>query len=258
VLSDFEPLSTRIAKKFGIPSIGVSHQCAFHYDVPKARFNYPGKFVTRVFAPVDINIGLHWHHFNQPIMPPIVDTSMNPKSCAVEQGKALVYLPFEKREQVRNAFLQFPDRQFHVYEKRDQQLVEQNTTWNPFSRDRFQQDLLSCDGVICQSGFELPSEALHLGKKLLVKPVHGQFEQLSNAMVIDRYEFGMTMNKLDTLVMEKWFAAQHPEPASYPDVARGIAEWVGAGDWSRPANLAARLWADTHIQTHTLEAANAA
>lgn len=34
VISDFEPVSVQIAKKNKIPSVGISHQTAFLYDIP--------------------------------------------------------------------------------------------------------------------------------------------------------------------------------------------------------------------------------
>jgi uncharacterized protein (TIGR00661 family) len=47
------------------------------------------------------------------------------------------------------------------------------------------------------AGFELASEAMFLGKKILVKPLAGQMEQLSNALVIDSLELGMVMKRLN-------------------------------------------------------------
>lgn len=242
VVTDFEPLSARIAKKYKIPSIGVSHQAAFHYAVPKARFNYTGKVVTQVFAPVDINLGLHWHHFEQPVLPPIVDTQLNHQDCTLKKGKVLVYLPFENRDLVRSALLQLPHYRFHIYEKRNDRLNDENLIWNPFSREKFKQDLLSCEGVMCQSGFELPSEAIHLGKKLLVKPVYGQFEQLSNAMVISQYRLGKTMNKIDPSEISDWFNYPNLKPANYPNVAKEIARWITKGNWNRSQELSTELW----------------
>lgn len=49
----------------------------------------------------------------------------------------------------------------------------------------FQHHLHQCSGVITSGGFELPSEALALGKKLLMKPLAGQFEQVSNAATLE-------------------------------------------------------------------------
>jgi uncharacterized protein (TIGR00661 family) len=44
--------------------------------------------------------------------------------------------------------------------------------------------------VICGAGFELAGESLQLGKKLLVKPLKGQFEQLSNALALEKASTG--------------------------------------------------------------------
>jgi hypothetical protein len=38
---------------------------------------------------------------------------------------------------------------------------------------------------------------MFLGKKILVKPLAGQMEQLSNALVIDSLELGMVMKRLN-------------------------------------------------------------
>ncbi|MDJ0622350.1 MAG: glycosyltransferase family protein [Desulfocapsaceae bacterium] len=46
----------------------------------------------------------------------------------------------------------------------------------PFSRQGFIDDLATCRGVICNAGFSFISEALHLGKRVLCKPVRGQLE----------------------------------------------------------------------------------
>ncbi len=61
----------------------------------------------------------------------------------------------------------------------------------------FLQDLENCNGVICGAGFKLAGEALQLGKKLLVKPLKGQFEQLSNALALEKPQLARVMRRLD-------------------------------------------------------------
>ena len=63
-------LHTRINKK---ESIGIGHQYAFYYDIPIQGGKPLSKNIMKLFAPVTKKVGLHWHHFNQPILPPIVD-----------------------------------------------------------------------------------------------------------------------------------------------------------------------------------------
>ncbi len=244
VISDFEPISTRIAEKFNIKSIGISHQCAFIYNVPKAPFNYMGKFITRMFAPVTLPVGLHWYHFNQPVLPPIINHQLV-CDLPIEKNKILVYLPFENRDEFKQQFLKFPDYSFHIYEKRDQQLIEKNLIWNPFSRSNFINDLKSCTGVICQAGFELPSEVLHLGKKLLLKAVQGQYEQLSNVIAMNKLGYGKTTKQFNFDVIEDWLDQPMTKPAGYPDVARFVAEWISE-DPSLSAELLSKyLWDKT-------------
>ncbi len=43
---------------------------------------------------------------------------------------------------------------------------------------------MNCRGVLCGAGFETPSEALYLKKKLLVIPMKNQYEQQCNAMAL--------------------------------------------------------------------------
>jgi uncharacterized protein (TIGR00661 family) len=72
VITDFEPVTSRIAKKHHIPSIGIGHQYAFCYNIPTQGSTPVSRYIIRNFAPADYPVGLHWHHFNQPILPPVV------------------------------------------------------------------------------------------------------------------------------------------------------------------------------------------
>ncbi len=244
VISDFEPISTRIAEKFNIKSIGISHQCAFIYKIPKAPLNYIGKIVTRMFAPVTLPIGLHWYHFNQSILPPIINHQLK-CDLPIETNKILVYLPFENKDSYKQEFLKFPDYSFHIYEKSDESLVEQNLHWNPFSRENFINDLKSCNGVICQAGFELPSEAIHLGKKLLLKPVQGQYEQLCNVIAMDELGYGKTTKKFTAEVIQNWLDQPSPKSAIYPDVAKYVAQWISEDPSLSAELLSQYLWNNT-------------
>lgn len=115
----------------------------------------------------------------------------------------------------------------------------------PFHRGNFLNDLRSCSGVICQAGFELPSEALHLGKKLLVKPLHRQYEQLSNATGLVRQKLGWSMEHLDAGTINSFLSADAIEPMRYPNVAQAIARWIGQADLTEPQAylpLVNQLW----------------
>jgi uncharacterized protein (TIGR00661 family) len=116
--------------------------------------------------------------------------------------------------------------------------------WRPFSRDGFLKDLKSCNGVISNAGFELLSEALYLGKKLLIKPLAGQMEQASNAHVISELKLGTVMNKLDQQAVDQFLNKPSFSPIRYPDVARLVAEWIESGNWEDVNGLAHSAWAN--------------
>ncbi|MCA9478277.1 MAG: glycosyltransferase, partial [Nanoarchaeota archaeon] len=63
IFSDFEPLTSRAARKHHIPSIGIGHQYAFLYNIPKTK-NLLAQFILKNYAPVDVGIGLHWHDYD--------------------------------------------------------------------------------------------------------------------------------------------------------------------------------------------------
>ncbi|MBN1626458.1 MAG: hypothetical protein JW944_08020 [Deltaproteobacteria bacterium] len=244
VITDFEPISARIAKLNRIPSIGIGHQYAFPYDIPMSDANILSMFIIKHFAPADISIGLHWHHFNQPILPPIVPR-INDGEVEIDNKKILVYLPFEELVDIESLLIPFASHDFYIYHKDVSSHEIRNLHLRPYSRKNFLRDLMECNGVITNAGFELASESLHLGKRLLVKPLAGQMEQSSNALAISMLKLGMTMQKLDPNTVSRFLKIDAPEPMGYPDVAGIIAEWIGRGNWGKTDDLVQKTWAMT-------------
>lgn len=238
---DFEPVSARIAKRYEIPSIGLGHQYAFHHRIPLAKWDPVARMVLKYFAPVTYPIGLHWHHFNRPILPPIVPMMAVNGHHRVD-NKIVVYLPFEDQQDVLDLLRPFKDYDFDYYTAVDQPVRKGHVFLHPFSRDGFLNDLISSSGVICNAGFELASEALHLGKKLLLRPLAGQLEQTSNALAIEQLKLGQTMSSLDQEIVRQWLKNEALPPVSYPDVAGAIAEWVEAGALSNVESLVETVW----------------
>lgn len=70
--------------------------------------------------------------------------------------------------------------------------------------------LAGCRGVISNAGFELASEALTLGKKLLVKPLGGQFEQLTNGKTLEMMGLATLMDVLDANLVRTWLDSASP------------------------------------------------
>ena len=54
VITDFEPVSARIARRHRLPSIGIGHQYAFRHRIPIAGFDPAAMYVIRNFAPAEL------------------------------------------------------------------------------------------------------------------------------------------------------------------------------------------------------------
>ena len=123
----------------------------------------------------------------------------------------------------------------------EDELVE-NVQFLPLSFEGFQYHLHRCCGVIANGGFELPSEALTLGKKLLLKPLSGQFEQLSNVATLEDLGLATCMDMLDASILRCWLDEAQAESVNYPNVAEAIVDWLQQGNWGNQTELTTRLW----------------
>ncbi len=233
VISDFEPITARAAPA----------RCSTLYPIPQHRGGLIQRRVFRHFAPAPCNLGLHWHHFDQPILPPIAPVDASP--CPVERGHYLVYLPFESPATIGDLLARFPGYRFSVFHPRAEPGRIGSVQWHRPGWEPFHTSLRGCEGVICNAGFELASEVLQLGRKLLVRPLRGQSEQYSNALALDVLGYGHVMDHLDPGKVAAWLDAARGVRVQYPDVAHRLSRWIVAGDYRYPERLAQSLWAET-------------
>ncbi|NQD36524.1 glycosyl transferase [Permianibacter sp. IMCC34836] len=248
VISDFEPITAWAARRQGIPSLGIGHQYAFRHPIPKAGINIPSRLVLKYMAPVSEPVGLHWHGFGQPLLPPVLEPSTLAApltSLAPQPDKVLVYLPFEDTADLIRLFEPFRDHRFSIYCAVSAPEQRGHIRLCPFSRTGFKADLADCASIVTGAGFELPSEALVLGKKLLVRPLAAQFEQESNAKALAELGRARVMTRLDPAEVAALLAAPMPAPVAYPDVAAALARWIAAGRAAPLAQLAEQLWQQT-------------
>jgi hypothetical protein len=103
-------------------------------------------------------------------------------------------------------------------------------------------DLASSEGVITNSGFELASETIQYGKKILTKPLHGQMEQISNAAALKILKRADVISTLNSAVLSAWLQKKNPQPVRYPNVAQEIVQWIVNGQKEPLEVLSQRLW----------------
>lgn len=245
IVSDFEPVTAWAARTRGRTCIGIGHQYAFRHAVPKVRGNPLANSVLRWFAPADIAVGLHWHHFDTEAFPPIIDTRLARRESLGERY-ILVYLPFEDQARVTRLLQGLSQHRFVQYAPTLNNAENGNVSLRKTCLDGFRHDLTGASAVICNAGFELVSECFHIGLPVLVKAVAGQVEQLSNALALRRLGWGQTVEELEADALGAWLASARPSGGMrYPDVAGALVDWLLAGEWRQQADLWEALWSCT-------------
>ncbi|AJQ96474.1 MJ1255/VC2487 family glycosyltransferase [Gynuella sunshinyii] len=240
VISDYEPVTAWAARLQSRKCLGLGHQYAFGHRVPRYRIDIPGQLVLRWFAPAQMHLGVHWHHFNNPILPPIIHVEDNPP--VPDSRKVLVYLPFENSFSVLNLLKKVTDYEFHMHCKDIQPGVYGVVTVHPFSRSGFQANLQQAESVLCNAGFELVSEALNMGKRIMVKPLKGQVEQKSNAKALQQLNLAWTCSHLSVQSIDQWLRKGEVVRIQYPDVAAAIVQWLQEGAVRPISELSDQLW----------------
>ena len=113
--------------------------------------------------------------------------------------------------------------------------VEGNLRYQPFSEDKFIDDLASCKAVIAGGGFTLMGEAVYLHKPMLAVPLARQFEQVLNARYLELEGYGRYAETLNDAKTVLDFVASVPaceaKLAEYAqdgntEIQRAIDEWL--------------------------------
>jgi uncharacterized protein (TIGR00661 family) len=206
VVTDFEPISAYSARKLGIHCIGIGHQYSFLKKIPKSfKMKLASLFFLRFYTPINSSISSHFYHFNQPILPPFIEESLKNKDAArAKKNTFLAYLPWEEQDQMVSILNTIKSNRFIFYASVDKVVQIDNVTLKPFSNKHFKEDLIACNGLLTNAGFQLPAEAIYLGKKILCKPLSGQPEQEHNAMTLKRLQHATVCTKFTKGEIEMW------------------------------------------------------
>lgn len=192
IINDFESITSLACRLKGKHSVHFGHQASFaskHVPRPKKK-NLLGEFVLSNYAKGSKNLGLHFEKYDQFIFQPIIKKSIllaDPK----DEGHFTVYLSQYSLEILAKYFHQLPKYKFQIFSGEVSNAYEEsNIKFFPVNKDVFNHSLMNCHGMITSAGFETPAEALYLGKKLMVIPIDGQYEQVCNAAALEK-SFGI-------------------------------------------------------------------
>lgn len=232
VLNDFEPVTAWACKFRHVPCLSFSHQSALlskKFPRPKNSNGF-AQFILRHYAPANDRISLHFRQYDDKIVTPVIRTELC-RAVVSNLHHVTVYLPAYKDELLINYFSQLNPVRFEIFSKRCRSAYKyENIHVNPVNSEDYTHSLITCTGLICGGGFEAPAEALHLGKKLLVIPMKGQYEQQCNAEALN--QLGVTvLHSIDKDFvphLTKWYYQSVPVLLSYPhqvaEIVRHIIE----------------------------------
>ena len=188
VLNDFESITSLACAYKKVPSVNFGHQASFiSPKVPRpARKEWMGEWILRNYARATQYIGLHFKQYDDFILPPVIKREVL-QADPMDKGHVTVYLSSFSDAIVSRFLSPLKDYSFQVFSKEVKQPVQQgNILFIPVSKGAFNKSLISCKAIITGAGFETPAEAMYLGKKLLVIPIRGQYEQFCNAAALEK------------------------------------------------------------------------
>jgi uncharacterized protein (TIGR00661 family) len=188
VINDFECITSLACAYKKVPSVNFGHQASFQSEnVPRpASKDLLGEFLLKNYARASQYVGLHFEPFDDFIFTPVIKKEIL-QAKPVNKGHISVYLSSYSDELLIPQLKALSSFRFEVFSK---SAKETSTTGNiklmPVNQALFNESIINCYGVITGAGFETPAEVLQLGKKLMVIPIKGQYEQLCNAAALEK------------------------------------------------------------------------
>ncbi|MGV3599308.1 MAG: glycosyltransferase family protein [Bacteroidota bacterium] len=184
IINDFEPVTAWACKLRGKTCVAMSHQAAFlSKNTPRPDKKNP--FVEWVFhnySPSQEHIGFHFERYDDFIRTPVIREDIR-KLEPENLGHVTVYLPAHDDKFLVTKFTKVNGVKFEVFSKHTKTPYRvENTFVYPINSDAYTKSLEGCMGLITAGGFEAPTEAIFLNKKVMVVPMIGQYEQHCNAL----------------------------------------------------------------------------
>ena len=222
IINDFEPVTAWACKLKNAPCVGLSHQSAFLSPLtPRpSKTKLFAETIFKHYAPVKNAVGIHFKPYDDFIHTPVIRSEVRALK-PTNEGHNTVYLPSVHHDKLVKLFEEVGG-EWHIFSKHA--IAEKNlgkVKIIPIDNNRFLESLASADGFLSNAGFEGPSEAMFLGKKVALIPMKGQYEQECNA--IAAHELGATTKSYQKILnpefLQKWVQETNSIQINFPDNA---------------------------------------
>lgn len=239
VFSDFEPVSAWACYLKGKPCIGFSHQAAvINKQSPQPKkADLLGQTVLRYYAPATSKYGFHFLPYNKNIFTPIIRKEIREAEPA-RGSHYTVYLPAYSDSRIIKLLSLFPEQKWDVFSKRCvEAYTHENISFYPVTAKAFVQSMASAEGIFCGAGFQTPSEALYLKKKLLVIPMKGQYEQQCNAAALKLLGIPVIKNlkQKQHKKIQDWIESSPKILLDFPDETEWVLEQIISQELAKKA-----------------------
>jgi uncharacterized protein (TIGR00661 family) len=226
VINDFEPVTAWACLRKKVPSISLSHQSAvIHPSAPRPKIvDLFGKLVLEHYAPSNAQFGFHFESYAENIFTPVIRDEIR-STRTTRRGHYTVYLPSYGVEFLIRYFSQIKDVKWHIFCKHTRaSILYKNVSVAPVNNSHFIDSVSSCEGLLCGAGFEAPSEALFLGKKLMCIPMSFQYEQQCNAAALKKMGIPIIkkLSQKNLPAIMNWIDSSGPRRMDYPDLTGEI------------------------------------
>ncbi|MES2512556.1 MAG: glycosyltransferase family protein [Bacteroidota bacterium] len=216
VINDFDFVTSLACKLKGLASVHLGHQASFRSEAtPRpAKKSIVGETILKHYAHATKHIGFHFQSYDTFILPPVIKEEFIDAKIT-DLNHVSVYLPSFQKHCLLEAFSKLSHIKFHWFLEGIETIhSEKNITYYPINQLLFNKSLLSCHGLITGGGFETPSEALYLGKKLMSIPIKNHYEQQCNAAALKKLGVKVLSGINDdfTHIIEQWFFEGNKNP----------------------------------------------
>ncbi len=204
LVTDFEGISNKVSMLLRLKTVAFDNQ----HVLPRTAVRYPARYERDADA---ARRAIFWTvpfanryvistFFHPPVTKPatrLVPPVVRPEVLSLESTwseQVLVYQTSASNTRLVPVLNQV-DAEFVVYGLHREERIG-NCQLRTFSEARFLEDLARARAVITNGGHTLITEALALQKPVLSEPVVGQFEQVLNAVYLERLGFGRHVERI--------------------------------------------------------------
>lgn len=229
IISDFEPITcwSGILRRRKVLGIGNHFKFLSNKKFLKnlSPNFFSNKLITKLVSPVSNHIAFNYLKETDNDFFPIIRKTLR-KVNLQKEDFYLIYLSSISVDDQIKFFNLFPNQTFYIYHNEVKEASDfENIKLRPIDKLEFTEKLIKCKGVISHTGFQLTSECLYLGKKLMVIPIKNQIEQIYNTKELNK--FGVLSNdKLEVPIFDDFFENDYSVKLNYIDEMKVLCDRI--------------------------------